>query len=158
MIRLIACDIDGTLLLPGQTSIAPVIFEEIRRLNKKGVRFCPNSGRRPESLRRLFAPVAERLYYICENGASVFRPDGALLGKTPIARDTALYLAHRILALPDSEVMISGIGGCYLCPKSGEVVEVVQALGNDIVLVRTPEDIKEDILKVSAFCPEARSL
>lgn len=158
MIRLIACDIDGTLLLPGQTSIAPVIFEEIRRLNKKGVRFCPNSGRRPESLRRLFAPVAERLYYICENGASVFRPDGALLGKTPIARDTALYLAHRILALPDSEVMISGIGGCYLCPKSGEVVEVVQALGNDIVLVRTPEDIKEDILKVSAFCPEADRL
>ena len=67
MIRLIACDIDGTLLLPGQTSIAPVVFEEIRRLDKKGVRFCPNSGRRPESLRRLFAPVAERLYYICEN-------------------------------------------------------------------------------------------
>ena len=68
MIRLIACDIDGTLLFPWQREVAPAVLHEIPRLAAKGIRFCPTSGRRLESLRRLFAPAADQLYYICENG------------------------------------------------------------------------------------------
>ena len=56
MIRLIACDIDGTLLFPWQREVAPAALHEIPRLAAKGIRFCPTSGRRLESLRRLFAP------------------------------------------------------------------------------------------------------
>ena len=56
MIKLIASDIDGTLLFDRLDSVAPVIFDEIERLKRKGIRFCPTSGRRLESLRRLFAP------------------------------------------------------------------------------------------------------
>ena len=36
-IKLIACDLDGTLLQPGQTEIAPAVFEQIRRLKEKGI-------------------------------------------------------------------------------------------------------------------------
>ena len=45
MIRLIASDIDGTLLHNGAAEIDPVIFEEIHRLKQKGILFCPASGR-----------------------------------------------------------------------------------------------------------------
>ncbi|MEM5781397.1 MAG: HAD-IIB family hydrolase, partial [Lawsonibacter sp.] len=74
MIRLIASDIDGTLLQNGATEIAPAIFREIDRLRTKGILFCPASGRQYHSLRRLFAPVADELAYVCENGAVVFGP------------------------------------------------------------------------------------
>lgn len=44
MIRLIASDIDGTLLHNGAAEIDPVIFEEIHRLKQKGILFCPPAG------------------------------------------------------------------------------------------------------------------
>ena len=39
MIRLIASDIDGTLLQNGATEIPPEIFDHIHRLEKKGILF-----------------------------------------------------------------------------------------------------------------------
>lgn len=45
MIRLIASDIDGTLLRAGATNITPVLFDQIHRLRERGVLFCPASGR-----------------------------------------------------------------------------------------------------------------
>ena len=45
MTRLVACDIDGTLL-DGSTAIAPAVFTQIRRLSRLGVYFCPASGRK----------------------------------------------------------------------------------------------------------------
>ena len=158
MIKLIASDIDGTLLLERTGSIAPVIFDEIERLKRKGIRFCPASGRRLESMHRLFAPIADELYYICENGGSIFAPDGTLLGTEPIERETAMWLAHAILALDGCEVMVSGVRGCYLFPKSEEIVRVVQVVGNHITYVPTPEDIAEDIVKISIFCKNSAEI
>ena len=36
MIRLIACDIDGTLLPPGEKRLDPIYFDQIDRLAKQG--------------------------------------------------------------------------------------------------------------------------
>ena len=63
-VRLIACDIDGTLLQKGARNISPEIFQEIDRLEQRGVLFCPASGRQYHSLRQLFAPVADRVPYL----------------------------------------------------------------------------------------------
>lgn len=158
MIRLIACDIDGTLLFPWQREVAPAVLHEIPRLAAKGIRFCPTSGRRLESLRRLFASVADELYYICENGSTIYAPGGTLLGTIAIPRADALTICHDILARPDCELMVSGVDGCYLFPKGPEVVEVIKEVGNHLVYVPAPEDIPEEILKVSAFCPDAAAL
>ena len=100
MIRLIASDIDGTLLHNGAAEIDPVIFEEIHRLKQKGILFCPASGRQYHSLRRLFAPAADELTYLCENGAVLFGPGnpGQLLGQTVMERDRALDLIDDIRA------------------------------------------------------------
>ena len=70
MIRLIASDIDGTLLQNGAAEIPPEIFDHIRRLEKKGVLFCPASGRQYTSLRRLFAPVADRVPFLRDGPAA----------------------------------------------------------------------------------------
>ncbi len=158
MIRLIACDIDGTLLFPGQTEIAPAVLREIPRLAARGIRFCPTSGRRLESLRRLFAPVADTLYYICENGGELYAPDGTLLDSLPIRRADALRICRAILARPECELMVSGVNGCYLFPKGQEIVETIAQVGNRVVYVPAPEDIPEELLKVSAFCPDPAAL
>ncbi|MCD7767980.1 MAG: HAD hydrolase family protein [Oscillospiraceae bacterium] len=56
-IRLVVCDIDGTLLRGSETAIAPAVFAQVRRLDEKGILFCPASGRQHASMQRLFAGV-----------------------------------------------------------------------------------------------------
>ena len=68
MIRLIATDLDGTLLdhsgkLPEGT------FETVRHLTGMGIRFAACSGRQYGNLIRLFGPVADQMAFVCENGA-----------------------------------------------------------------------------------------
>ena len=50
MIKLAASDIDGTLLQSGKKEIDGAVFEQIRRLKKKGVLFAAASGRRRNGL------------------------------------------------------------------------------------------------------------
>lgn len=155
MIRLIASDIDGTLLQNGAAAIPPEIFAEIGRLGRKGIRFCPASGRQYSSLRRLFAPAADLLPFLCDNGSVVYGPGdpGPVLGKTPMPREKALALCRDILAVPGLEALISGADTSYLCPKDPRYVAVVEAVGNRIVLLPRPEDVPEEIIKISAWCP-----
>ncbi|MGE4276176.1 MAG: HAD family hydrolase [Lawsonibacter sp.] len=155
MIRLIASDIDGTLLQDGAGCIAPAMFREITRLRAKGIRFCPASGRQYHSLRRLFAPVADELVYVCENGAVIFGPGnpGPVLGKTSMERPLALRLCHEILDTPQCEVLISGANTSYLCPKEMDIVDHIGCfVGNNLAVVGIPEEVPEDIVKVSAYC------
>ena len=70
-IKLIACDLDGTLLHPGEREPRSEAFELIDELHRRGIVFMPASGRQYASLRYLFAPVADELAYVCENGALV---------------------------------------------------------------------------------------
>ena len=156
MIRLIASDIDGTLLQNGATEIPGEVFAHILRLERRGVLFCPASGRQYASLRRLFAPVADKVPFLCENGAVVFGPGnpGPILSKTPMDRLPAEALCRDILALPGVEVLISGANTSYLCPKApGVEREIRHSLGNQTLAIPSPADVPEDIIKVSAFCP-----
>ena len=82
MIRLVASDLDGTLLLNGSQKLNPEIFDLIRELNKAGIVFVAASGRQYPNLKRLFAPVADEIAYIAENGALVLYQDQVLSRKT----------------------------------------------------------------------------
>lgn len=71
MIKLIASDLDGTLLLP-DGSLPSETFDLIERLYQKGILFCVASGRQYAGLTQLFAPVADKALFIAENGALVY--------------------------------------------------------------------------------------
>lgn len=71
MIKLIASDLDGTLLPP--TKILPEkTFPLIEKLYEKGVIFCPASGRQLPNLKKLFAPVLDKIAIIAENGGLLY--------------------------------------------------------------------------------------
>ena len=70
MIRLIAADLDGTLL-DSRKRLSPGLFPLIRALRARGVRFAAASGRQYDNLLALFEPVADDLLFIAENGAVV---------------------------------------------------------------------------------------
>ena len=57
MIRLIATDIDGTLVEDGTTVINTEIYDIILKLREKGIQFAVASGRNWNSIENLFKPV-----------------------------------------------------------------------------------------------------
>ena len=80
-IKLIASDLDGTLLLNGAQSCDPKLFPLIEQLAEKGVFFVAASGRQYQSLQRLFAPFKDKILYLCENGALVMYMNEVLMKK-----------------------------------------------------------------------------
>ena len=71
MIKLIASDVDGTLIKDSTPDLYPEMVDTIRELKKKGILFCAASGRQYESLRNVFRDVADDIAYIAENGAHI---------------------------------------------------------------------------------------
>lgn len=106
-IRLIACDLDGTLLHPGEREPRSEAFELIDELHRRGIVFMPASGRQYASLRYLFAPVADELAYVCENGALVMS-EGHAVVKRSMERSLAMDIANAVVAFPHADVMASG--------------------------------------------------
>lgn len=159
MLKLIASDIDGTLLPYGDTAMSPELPEIIRRLREAGVIFCPASGRQYHSVRTLFPQeTADQMCFLCENGAVVFGPgpeeNPPVLSKTPMPREEAVALIKEALALPGYDAFISGQFVGYICSHDPALIrELDEVLDIRFQYVEQPEDIPEDILELSVFCP-----
>lgn len=95
MIRLVASDIDGTLLQGGARALSDELFGLIRVLKKRGILFCAASGRQYRSMRALFAQAEDDIAYLCENGAIVYR-GGSVVSKLAMERADALALIGQI--------------------------------------------------------------
>lgn len=152
MIRLIASDLDGTLLQNGAQSLPEGVIPFIEQLaTEHGILFVAASGRQYPNLVRLFGTASKHMAFICENGSLIFYRD-KLLVSHPMKRDTALAISHDILGLPGCELQISGEKTCYLLPKTEAFLDrMVNHVKNDIKVIATPEDHPEPYFKISAF-------
>lgn len=70
MVKLVASDMDGTLLDENGTVPAET-FDLIRQLHAQGIRFCAASGRRYDTLYAQFVPVEGLIDFVASNGAQV---------------------------------------------------------------------------------------
>lgn len=159
MVKLIASDIDGTLIPYGEKDLPQELFPLLHSLKERGILFCPASGRQLHSLRSLFAPMAEELCFLCENGAAVFGPggeDAPALSTTPFPREDALGLIHDIVEKAGCQALISGVRMGYVCGGYPSRLQTLleREVGSRITPVAVPEDISEDIVKISAYCPD----
>ena len=119
MVKFVASDLDGTLLLNGAQSVDESAIQYINKLVDKGVIFAPASGRQITSLKRLFGAVSDKLAYIAENGALV-EYKGETIGKTAMDRKLALEIIEDVIEQPNCEVLVSGEHTAYIKPKSQE--------------------------------------
>ena len=62
MIKLIASDIDGTLVKDGDNQLNPEYYQEILRLREKGIQVAVASGRQWHSIERIFDPIKEKVF------------------------------------------------------------------------------------------------
>lgn len=154
-IKMICSDLDGTLLQYGRKELEPEVFSLIEGLTAQGILFCPASGRQYTSLRTLFAPVAERCAFLCENGGVLYK-DETCIGKTPMPRQLAEEIARDMWERSDGqgEVMLSGQNCAYLMDRGLGMLDRVRFIGNNYRLIRDPSEVPEEIVKVSVYLHE----
>ena len=143
-IKLIACDLDGTLLHPGEREPRSEAFELIDELHRRGIVFMPASGRQYASLRHLFAPVADELAYVCENGALVMS-EGRAVVKRSMERSLAMDIANAVVAYPHADVTLSCEGHLYTMSGNDAFVDHLRyEVHCDVAVVDRPEDIDDE--------------
>lgn len=151
MIKLIASDIDGTLVADGTNKVNPEIFEVVLRLKEKGIQFAAASGRQWVSIERLFEPVKERIFYLSDNGAYV-GCHGRNLFLNTIDRELALEMVEDIKRDPELEVMLSGPDVVYMDTKDQEFVDwIIDGYKFQVKLVEDVRKVDDRFIKVSAY-------
>ena len=154
--KLIASDIDGTLILNGEQQISKTTVSLIRRLKKeKNILFIAASGRQYQNLRQLFNPIKNDIIYISENGCLGIYQNKIIYQKE-LKRELALKIATDILALKDCELQISTPKIQYIKPKTKAFADYMHhEAGIKVKEIADITKIKEPILKVAVYNPKS---
>lgn len=132
MIKLIASDIDGTLVPDGSDKMNPEIFSVIMALKEYGIHFTAASGRQWRSIERLFGPMKDHIFYIAENGAYV-GARGRALFTAPMKTDQLIQIIRQTRTLKDCEIMVSGRDVIYIDSKNEVFISyLVDGYHNDV--------------------------
>ena len=152
MIKLIASDVDGTLVKDSSPYIYPEMPEAVRQLKEKGILFCVASGRQYYSIRSMFKEVADDIAYIAENGAHIVY-QGKTLMITEMNREYAegivkLYREHRDIC----ECIVSTPKMTLMETDNREFIELIRnGYRNRFEVVHDVLDTTEPIMKVSIY-------
>lgn len=149
MIRLIACDIDGTLIKKENGNIDERLFDLIKKFHKKGILFVPSTGRQFYNLTQIFAPVKDIITYVPENGAVIIH-NGEEFFKAVLNINMVKNIAKNILDTPDVEIFLGSVHTSYILPKTKEFLDHVQnSIANKVDIVSSLDELPDDIVQIS---------
>lgn len=151
MIKLITCDIDGTLIKDYSNKLNPSLFDLIRKFQEKGVLFVAASGRQLPNLKTIFAPIKDEISYIAENGA-LMSYNNEIIHKSVIETSLAKSLAQKILDTPNLEILVCCTNTTYIIPKCPDFAKKIgEELRNNVTVVKSLDEISDEILKVAVY-------
>ncbi len=152
-VRLIACDLDGTLLDDAKRLPAE-LPELVKRLQARGVVFCPASGRQYHTIREQFAPICSGIPVIAENGSYVVLDGKELYSicldaasvQTILAATSALQRHNA-----DFGIVLCGKRAAYIVRHDAAFVEQVTPYYLSLELVESFDAIDDEILKIAIY-------
>jgi len=153
-IRLIAADMDGTLL-DDAGELHDHFWPLIDELHRRGVLFCPASGRQYYNLLERFADIADEVVFIAENGTYVVHQgreissDGLSLEQTS---EVVTAVRETIGGGVDAGIVVCGKRSAYIERTDDRFVD---AIDHYLARLQRVPDLlavtDDDILKVSIF-------
>ncbi len=156
-LKLIASDLDGTLLLNGAQNLNPDTCSYIHELKKKGIMFFASSGRQYFNLQNLFAPIKHEIGYICENGCMSFY-EGARLNKDTLNREAGQEIIKAVIEREGFEVMVSGENVCYIQPKNiSFYYHLRDTVKYNVKVIPDIMAVEEDYLKIALYHEDGKT-
>ena len=157
MYKVIATDLDGTLLQNGIRVLREDMVPLIRDYVRRGGIFLPASGRQHLNLQHLFSGIEDEISYIAENGCLVFHK-GELIYRSTMSREDGIATTRAIMDIPGARVAISGVECTYILKGQDFFSHITNYVKNKAVELDSPEDMPEDFFKVSAYSKDGVEL
>lgn len=152
MIKLIASDIDGTLVRDGTTELNQEFFDVVLKLKEKGIHFAAASGRHWSSIENVFAPIKDKIFYISDNGASIGIEKRNLFSyglEKNICKELILAMREN----PEFVIIVAAKDAYYMDHKDQKLITwVKEGYKGNIRQVNDLLSLDEEILKISAYC------
>lgn len=148
MIKIIASDIDGTLLKRGEKRLSPALEEAVLKTLSKGVTVALITGRSYPLARAVCPTLSDKLYFYCCGGAVCVYGGKTLYGK-PIC-DTELIRAYATAKRKGCSLMLSAAQTVYFFGSDNEYESVCDSCGG-AVRIAVLSEIKEPVYKISFF-------
>jgi Cof subfamily protein (haloacid dehalogenase superfamily) len=152
-VRLVTVDMDGTLL-DADHRIPAGLWSLLEELDRRGVLFCPASGRQYANLAARFGDAGANLPFIAENGAYVVH-EGREISSDCLEREVVRGVvdAVRDLAAAGADV------GVVVCGKASAYVErhdpaFREQADRYYTLLTEVDDVlavQDDVLKIAVF-------
>jgi Cof subfamily protein (haloacid dehalogenase superfamily) len=152
MIKLVATDVDGTLVKEGTMSLNPEYHDVIRSLNDKGIKVVFASGRQYKSISDLIAPVKDIVWYIADGGASV-KMNGELEAVKEIPHEWVEEAFRDAAGIPGMDCLLCTPLKAYVPYENSQLYHVLSDnYGfNTIALNGWDKLPREPIIKLSLF-------
>lgn len=149
MIKLIASDLDGTLLDDnGELNEEfEAVFEE---LCKKNIIFMAASGRQYPALVRTFESVKDRMMFIAENGTfAVYK--GKELLCDPMQRKNVEDIIDFTRKEENKEILLNTKYTAYVECKDKDFLEMLKIYCADVTVVDDLKEVKDEVLKTAIY-------
>ncbi|WP_349947035.1 HAD family hydrolase [Lacrimispora sp. BS-2] len=151
MIKLIASDIDGTLVPDGGNELNPELYDVILKLRAKGIQFAAASGRQWLSIESIFEPIKEKVFYLSDNGAYVGL-HGRRLYINPIERKTVMDMVQDVRKMEGLDVLICGPDVIYTETDNQEFLDwMVNGYRFHVKQVEDLTKVESEFIKVSVY-------
>ncbi|MBD7913537.1 HAD family hydrolase [Clostridium sp. Sa3CUN1] len=147
MIRLIASDMDGTLL-NSNNEINEEFFEVFNKLKEKNIIFAAASGRQYYNLVKRFEKISDDIMFIAENGTFV-----AYKGKEILVNSLDREVANELIKIgrniDNAYVILCGKKSAYIEKRDERLVKETKKYYERYEIVEDLTKIEDDILKVT---------
>lgn len=152
MIKLIASDLDGTLIEEGGSYLKPEIVETLRALNRKGILFAAASGRQYSSMLKVLEPIKDEIIFITDNGGYVLYK-GKEMGYTAIPNEIVTEAVQYIRKREGSFTLVTSPTAGYTdCKDPALIRELSERYKVYMDPVEDVLEVQEPILKVAMYC------
>ncbi|WP_195937928.1 HAD family hydrolase [Romboutsia sp. 1001713B170131_170501_G6] len=147
MIKLIATDMDGTLL-NNNNEIHHDFIDVFEKLQEKDIIFAAASGRQYFNLLKRFENVKDKMMFIAENGTFVVYK-GEEIFINSLDRNIAKELVNIGRNIENSNVILCGKNSAYIESTDEEFIKEVEKYYEKYEVVKDVNEIEDDILKVT---------
>ncbi len=147
MIKLIATDMDGTLL-DSNNKINPEFYEVFEKLKEKDIIFAAASGRQYYNLVDRFEDIKDNMMFIAENGTFVMHKGKEILLNS-LDRRIALELIKIGQTIENAYVILCGKKAAYIDNTDKRFMEQVNKYYAKVKIVDDLSKVHDDILKVT---------
>jgi len=150
MIKIIAADMDGTLL-DENSEVPEETFGLIHELHQRGIIFAACSGRRYNTLRWLFEPVKDEMDYVASLGTEVYA-QGRMIGREVFSYAAIVSLFELCATFDCLHLAIYDDDHCYLMDDLTNYLRVADKDLPNAVVRADPPSPGTSVIKVGVCC------